>query len=573
MAARILVWAIMIFQRVSTATAATTQKHYFGHDAVEDQYGVIAPWYRGQNGQFDFRVRIAAETLKRYPWVGKDQAVLPGPAYVYNGTWSIDSDGKITVVPEKDWANGDLGERAAFVLGSMIDYYRYSGDPVAFGIISVTADYLVGHCETSAEHGWPRMLISVPTMGVRYGDCRLGPSDDLKSGQGKMQLDIVAEVGLQLTRAYEMTGNMRWYEAAKHWADLLAENRRHDPGQSPWGRYANNGGGRGMNGEQTGGVVYILGFLDEVIRTGYRGPNDSVVAARDAGREYLREVLLPDWTVDDTWGRHFWDWENPVQTLFPTDLVPSYLMDHKDYFPNWKNDVRNILSLNLNHTGVSPLSNGDVYSGAWAYPESSGCCGRSLSYSPMELASVFARYGVEAKTEWAREIARRSQLLVTYDGLPNGQAMDNIDGGSLVDKDWFKIAHPMSLYFLLRTIAWQPEIMGANRENHLMRSSEVVKKVVYGKDQIRYSTFDAPGGSVDVLRLAYAPNSVTADGRELALRSDLETNGYTVERLAGGDAIVSIRHDGAGEGGIRGSDPPGMSDGRQMEFDARWPGL
>ena len=47
---------------------ATTLKHYFAHDAVEDRYGVIAPWYKGQNGQFDLRVRIAAETMKRYPW-------------------------------------------------------------------------------------------------------------------------------------------------------------------------------------------------------------------------------------------------------------------------------------------------------------------------------------------------------------------------------------------------------------------------------------------------------------------------------------------------------------------------
>jgi hypothetical protein len=62
---------------------ATTLRHYYGHDAVEDRYGVIAPWYRGQNGQFDYRVRIAAETMKRYPWVGKDKAVLPAPEFVF----------------------------------------------------------------------------------------------------------------------------------------------------------------------------------------------------------------------------------------------------------------------------------------------------------------------------------------------------------------------------------------------------------------------------------------------------------------------------------------------------------
>ena len=53
-------------------------------------------------------------------------------------------------------------------------------------------------CQTGADHGWPKMLISVPTLGKRYGQCVLGPSDDLKKGEGKIQLDIVAEVGLEL---------------------------------------------------------------------------------------------------------------------------------------------------------------------------------------------------------------------------------------------------------------------------------------------------------------------------------------------------------------------------------------
>jgi hypothetical protein len=567
---RVFILVNIIFQLALAAKAATTQRHYFGHDAVEDKYGVIAPWYKGQNGQYDFRVRIAAETMKRYPWVGAGQAVAPAPAYVYDGTWSIDSKGKITVVPEKDWANGDLGQRAAYILGSMIDYYTYSGDPAAFAIISSTADYLVDHCETSSSHGWPNFLISVPTMGVRYGDCRLGPSDDLTKGNGKIQLDIVAEVGLQLTRAYEMMGDVKWYNAAKHWGDLLAENRRRDPGAAPWGRYANNADGNSMNDIQTGGIAFTLTFFDELVRTGYTGTNDSISSARDAGRKYLQDVLLPAWAINDVWGRNYWDWEDPVQAQNVTEFLALYLMDHKDYFPNSKNDVRNIVSLFLNHTSVSPKSNGEAYSGAWAYPESSECCDRSLWYGTMAVASVFARYGVQTDSEWAREIARRSQLLVTYDVLDDGESMDLIDGGSYVNKSWFKIAHPMALLYQLRTMAWLPELMGANRENHIMRSSGAVKKVIYGKDKIDYFTFDAPPKSIDVLRLAYSPTSVSANGNQLAPRSDLAANGYTLRSLEGGDVILSIRHDGATDIGISGPDPQTMVDDKRITFDSRW---
>jgi hypothetical protein len=555
---------------VALTQGATKLHHYYGHDTVEDGNGVIAPWYRGQNGQFDLRVRIAAETMKRYAWVGRDKAVIPGPEFVFNGTWKINEEGGISIPEEKDWANGDVGQRAAYLIRSMMEYYRYSGDPAAWSIIGSTADYLVGHCETRSDHGWPEMLISVPNMGVRYGDCRLGPSDALESGNGKIQLDIVAEAGLQLTRAYEMTGNVRWYEAAKHWADLLAENRRTEPGLSPWGRYADNANGKGMNGIQTGGIAFILAFFDELIRTGYTGKGNAIVAARNDGRGYLRDVLLPAWWVDDTWGRNYWDWEDPVQAENVTEFAAVYMMDNKDFFPNWKNDVRNLLSLFLNHASVSPKSNGDVFSGAWAYPESSGCCARSLWYGSMELASVWARYGVEADSEWAREIARRTQILATYDELENGRSMDLIDGGSLVNDRWFKIAHPMALDYVLRTMAWFPEIMGANRENHLMRASGVVRKVIYGKDKITYTTFDAPPRSVDVVRLAYPPRLVTANGKYLPLRSDLVTNGYILRSLDGGDFIVSIRHDGATEIGFSGSDPQEMVDDQRINFDAGW---
>jgi Malectin domain len=567
---KISIWQTLLLLLPVAGSAATTQNHYFGHKTVQDKFGVIAPWYKGQNGQFDFRVRVAAETMKRYPWVTKNQAAMAAPAYVYDGTWKINRQGKITVVPEKDWANGDLGQRAAYILRGMIDYYRYSGDPAAFAIISATANYLVDHCETSAGHGWPNMLISVPTMGVRYGNCRLGPSDVLKEGEGKIQLDIVAEVGLQLVRAYEMIGNVRWYEAAKHWADLLVENRRREPEASPWGRYANNADGKGMNGVQTGGVAYILEFFDELIRTGYRGADDDLIAARDAGRKYLRDILLPAWTLNDTWGRNFWDWEDPVQSLFPTDPDATYLMDHQKFFPNWRDEARNILSQYLNHTSVSPKSDGDTYSGAWAYPESSGCCGRSLSYSPMTLASTFAQYAVEANSEWANEIARRSQLLATYDGLPNGQAMDNIDGGSLVDGTWFKIAHPMALLYVLRTMGWLPKITGANRENHIMRSTAVVRRVFYGKGVIRYSTHDAPVHTVDVLRLAFIPTSVTADSKELPRRSDLMADGFMVQELGNGDCVVTLRHDGATEVILKGPDPQAMVDDKQLAFEGHW---
>ena len=95
------------------AWAAETLPYYYDHAAEADGNGVIAPWYKGQNGQYDYRVRIAAETLKRYPWTLKGKAIMSAPEYVFNGHWSIDQEGKITYIEEGNTAIDPVGATEA----------------------------------------------------------------------------------------------------------------------------------------------------------------------------------------------------------------------------------------------------------------------------------------------------------------------------------------------------------------------------------------------------------------------------------------------------------------------------
>ena len=546
---------------VTSLSAATTKPRYYGHETVEDAHGVIAPWYRGLNGQCDWRVRIAAETLKRYPWTTTNNAVAAYPHYVFNGAWKIDANGAITPAPLKDWDNGDIGQRATSVLNGFVDYYRYTGDAAAIAHLTYMADFLVDWCVTPPEHPWPGVFVSVPVKGKPYGRC---------DPNGMIQLDLVACTGQALLRAYQVTGNQRWLATARHWGDLLVAHCNLDPQADPWPRYANPEASPWKNNKQTGGVTMILGFLEELVRVNPAANNPRLIAAREAGERYLREKLLPAWAVDDTWGRYFWDWANPVQNCLTTPDAARYLFDHPARFPNWPADARNILSVFFNRTSVAPESGGDVYSGAWAYPESSSCCRRSLWYAPLDLAPAFAQYAVQAGNGWARELALRQIVLQTYDGHENGHTEDNIDGGVIVNGSWFNIAHPMPLRFLLEAMAWMPEELGASRENHIMRSSAVVTSVVYDAGRIEYSTFDAPAESVDVLRLAFAPKEIRAGDRPLRACRDLKANGYTVKRLPNGDALATIRHDGAKHILVTGNDPQRALDDSALDFRGAW---
>jgi hypothetical protein len=543
-------------------SAATTQARYYGHDAVLDQKGDIAPWYTQANGQCDFRVRVAAETLKRYPWTAASNGMAAYPEYLFSGKWEISSNGAITPLVPDNWMNGDLGQRSTSVLNGMVDYYRYSGDPAAIAHLTYMGDYLLDHALTPANHPWPKFPISVPILGVPFGDA---------NAHGMIQLDICADMGRGLLRAYQITANQRWLDAVKHWGDLLAEHCNLDPNSDPWPRYANpeDVPWPGAN-KQTGGVTMILAFLDELIRLGYTGQDGKITAARDAGLRYLNEKLLPRWTADDTWGRYFWDWPNQTQNCSTTADAASYLITHKERFPNWRNDARNILTEFLTRSSASPDSRGDVYSGAWAYPESSSCCGRSLWYAPLIDGTIMAQYAVEADDGWMRELARRQLILQTYDAHETGVSEDNIDGGIIVNGTWLNIAHPLPLRWVLTAIGWLPVELGANRENHLVRSSAVVNSIVYARGAISYCTFDAPAETMDILRLSFAPEHITADGKALRSRRDLKSNGFIVKRLSNGDVIVQIRHDGARTVVVTGKDPQTELEAAALSYEGNW---
>ena len=118
---------------------------------------------------------------------------------------------------------------------------------------------------------------------------------------------------------------------------------------------------------------------------------------------------------------------------------------------------------------------------------------------------------------------------------------------------------------------WTPQIFGPKRENHIMRSTSMVNHVVYEKNQISYSTFDAPSQTVDVIRLSFTPVSVKADAAPLSAKTGLNQNGYTLQPLPDGDYILTVRHDDATQILIQGKDDPQKQiDDSQLGFKGDW---
>ena len=435
---------------------------YYAHSVREDAFGVIAPWYAGLNGQLDARARLAVQVYKRYPWVDRDKAVMAAPDFIYNSHWKIAADGGISIPPTNDWMCGDLGQRAWSIVKGLTAYYAYSGDPIAFVYIPLAVDYILAHAQTGPDHSWPRFPVSTPTKGKAYGTC---------DPNVRNQLDLCAILGREVLRAHKLTGDPRYLAAARRWGDAFAAHCRLDGEQPPWDRYVDPSV-VGWSDLLTGSTALIVEFLDALIDTGYRGEDGRIARARDAGRAYLAGEMLPQWTRNDIWGRNYWDWDNPVMCGI-VSMCGDYFLARRDAFPNWERDCRNILTLIFCRNGVDPNSRGDMYSGAWAFPESSTCCGTSLSYNQYTAAPTFLRLGAAAGDPLAAEIGRRMILMATYDSDENGVVKDGLLGETVATGEWSNLAHPWPLCQIMEALAWAPETLGPCRENHIMRSSSV----------------------------------------------------------------------------------------------------
>ncbi len=550
-----------MFRPLLAAAEEKPPRRYFAHAAVEDRNGVIAPWYRGLNGQCDFRIRIAAETLKRYPWAEAPPAVMPAPDFVFNGQWGIQPDGTIVLKPKlNDWDNGDVGQRSASLLQGLVGYYRYTGDAAAIGLIDLTADYLLDYCQTPADHPWPGFLISCPTKGKPYG--RANP-------HGLIQLDISAQVGSGLVAAYKLTGNPRYREAIERWADRLAEHCDLRAGHEPWQRYANPQDAR-WNSRQTAGVSLVLQFLDEVIGLGHQGKEGALREGPRCGRP-----LSPRRSAARVEPRSH-----------PGASFLGLAQRHGDL-------LRALLHGPVRHEsppGVPAVEDRRAER-AWRVLlpverrcEFGGGCllgGVGLSRVEQLLRQVAAisdhghrgRAGPLWPTGQERlgRRGRAAAMPAVYLRCPrDGRGGRRHRRRGDRRRQLVQPGHPWPLRTVLEMVAWQPEAMGANRENHVVRTSEVVASVRYDKGRVEYRCYDAAAPAEDLLRLAFEPRWGTADGKPLLRRSELSQNGFTIQRLANGDCLVGIRHDGCRQIVVEGDDPQATAAHDRLQYEGTW---
>jgi hypothetical protein len=518
------------FPVVSTVDEPTVA----GRPVALDAQGKLLPWPMPDNIGYSYSSHVLSQWT--ILWDQYNRQRLP---YFYC-CFDIDRS-SYELIPDDKWANS-TGYLRAMLQGFIERLYPYTGDSRTLIFLEDFVDYELEHGTTPADYVW---------AGVPYASADPGIADYRgwsQHGTDYIEPHVVGEDGYAYLRLYEMTGNTKYLQAAIRCANALVKNYKPgDEKHSPWPVRCFARDGRiddKTMGPYSANLIEPIMLFDELIRL---KQGESAAYTRTRKDAWLWFQTYP--LVNNVWVGYFEDvaprMENMNQVI-PLEFA-RYVLLHPEKDPQWQEHARNLIEWvkttpkwpkYIVHGATVTTEQGDGVTFCCNLPNQ--CCDSHTA----RLAAVEALYFAKTGDANYREAAFRSYNWVTYfQGLP-GKA--HAPWG--VNQWWFTDEFADGPRRLMDAFWAVPEWAPAD-ESHLLGSSSVVTKIVYGKGSVTYSTFDPQ--STDVLRLDFVPDSVNANGRPLARMQSLPStgSGYVFDEAT---RVLRIQHDAARDIDIQG---------------------
>ena len=441
--------------------------------------------------------------------------------------------------PDWHWANSTAYLRA-MQQGLIERLYPYTGDANTITFLQDLIDYELENGLTPENYAWSR----VPYTSANPGDRRY--TGWSHHGEDFLEPHVVGEDGYGYLRFYEMTGNTKYLEAAIRCAAALVKNyKTGDAQNSPWPVrcYARDGKveGRGM-GPYSANVVEPIMLFDELIRL-EQGDIAAYRQVRKAAWEWLHKYPMKN----NVWVGYFEDITPNMANM--NQVIPleyaRYVLLNPEKDLEWREHARKLIDWvkttpkwpkYIVHGATVTTEQGDGKSFCCGVPNE--CCDSHTSRLAATEALYYARTGDAAY----KEEAFRSFNWVTYfQGMP-------ADAHTPFGNQWWFTDEFSDGPRRMMDGFWAVPEWAPADESHLVGSSSVVTKIAYGKGSVTYSTFDA--SSMDVLRITFAPDAVSAGGHKLARHGDLKQEGYTFDETT---HVLRIRHDRSRDVDVQGT--------------------
>jgi len=497
------------------------------HKVVLDENGQLLSWVRPQDKAYDRVSRLAWDFLLN------KVRVEPNGLKSFYTYCCIDG----TSLKGGAWPHNPAG-LFAMLADSSSEYYAYSGDRRVADLVGGLLDYQLAHGTTPANWKWGNMPYASADHGATefrgahesdYDKKHAGRGD----GFGAIEPDKSAELGAGYLKFYEMTGETRYRDAAIAIANTLAKQvRTGDSQKSPWPFrvYAETGI---VREEYASDEIAMVRLFDELVRLNL-GDAKQYRSTRDIAWRWLLDVPMKN----NTWVQYFEDipimdklWN--LNQYAPMETA-RYLMDHPDTDPQWRAHVAALIAF-VEKTFAKDI---EGYSGIeWG----ANTISEQLDYDhkmgshTSRYASVVARWTELESDPESKDKAFRSLNWATYmcreDGVVNDQP--RLDGNGI----WFSDGYGDYIRHFMYAMGAQPE-WAPSGENHLLRTTSIVREIKYSPSLISYATFD--NHATETLRLGFVPKSVAAGDKLLPKRDELGSPGWTFDPER---KVLRIRHD------------------------------
>lgn len=502
--------AVLLASLLFAGAPAVRGERLIYHEIRTDEAGRILPWSGPPSAAYDHVVRLIWDF-----WRGMEKCDNGVPYYMQHMIW----------YPDRHEA-GLGGDQIPMALSSWNLLYGYLGDEAVKRNMTFMADYWLDHGLSKASDAWANTVFPYDT--VRHSGVYDG---DMVAGKGVLQPDKAASFASELVVLYKMTGNHRYLDAAIKMADMLVKHvKPGDTDHSPWPFRVVAATGETARAKMT--VEYFEapnpGEVDmkrnhtipASYTTNYSGALrlfDGLIGlkAGDVAGYARAKRILADWLKtypfrSQKWGPFFEDVPTAMwsDTEINADTMAYYLLENPDFDPHAIEFARRAMDWSeamfanreWQDLGVFPINEQTTYK----QPGNS----HTSRHASLELL-YGERTGDHSRDNGAIRRLNWATYTVDDKGRNMYPAIKRADAGKpgAGAGHWLTDGYGDYVRHYLRAMASLPSLAPEN-QNHLLRTTSVIRSITYSADAIRYEKFDAV--STERLKLgAWAPRSAT----------------------------------------------------------------
>lgn len=546
---------ILIFSIILYSTIYSFSQTAPRYDQTKDGFLVFHP------------IKLDA-TGKILPWNNPD----PAKAYdeIINLTWNFwdtmrtDINGLPYYMNHQVWRpvtsdpRGMGGDQFAMALSSFQLLYMYSGNERVKENMKYIAEYYLTNGLSNHSDAWPN--IPFPYNSFVYS----GKFDgDMVVGKNFTQPDKAGSFAWELLKLYKMC-KQRWYSHAHE--DLYLEYTLNiattlakktvagDDENSPLPFKVNaktgelgvlksneGNGKKALSSSYTTNWTGTLLVWENLIKMKV-GDTALFKKSHATILEWMKKYPLKT----NKWGPFFEDVPGWSDTQINAVTFSQYILDHKELFPNWESDVKNIFDWVYEKLGNKSW---DKY-GVLAINEQTAYQTPGNSHTSRQ-GSAELQFAFLKNDTILKDAAVRKLNWATY--------MVDKDGKNCYPKDevWLTDGYGDYIRHYLRAMAIYPDLCAVDK-NHIVFSSDIVTSVDYAPDinkkaapyidneevktiQVYYKTFE--NKSMEYIRMGKKPTKVTIDWKPISENQSLPSNTWKwIPMKKGG--LLKINKDG-----------------------------